>query len=80
MTYEFGKTIYDPSDSKCVQMLGKIVAASNVGYIIDKTPQFCSLGVLMEINVNAVERPFVVKFSDDKVASYTFIKEILKKD
>lgn len=80
MTYEFGKVFYDATEPTCIQMLGKIVSASNIGRIIEKTPAHGELGILKEINNGITDRPFVVEVKDKSLQSFSFIREVIKKD
>lgn len=80
MTYEFGRTFFDSTDPICIQMLGKMVCASNVGRMIEKTPSHCEIGTLVEINNSSTDRPFVVEVKNKSTQSFTFIREILKKE
>lgn len=79
MFYGFGDVIYEVDNPKCIQMMGKVVIASNIGRCIKKSPQFCQIGTLIEIE-NESDRPFLVKNKEGKLSSYTFIREVLKKD
>lgn len=79
MTYKFGEVMYDPSDERCIQMLGKVVAASNTGSMISNNPMSCVIGILKEVASSTTDRPFkVLAISAGQMYDYAFIREILK--
>lgn len=80
MEYKFGDIIIDPTNPKCIGMLGKLVLASQSGKMISKNPEHCAMGILKEINVDglAADKPFIVATKDGIILPYSFIREIIK--
>ena len=77
LEYKLGKIIFDATDERCKDLLGKMVLASNIGKTIARTPTWCSIGVLQEVNQSDTDRPFTVKSSSGEF-KYTFIREIMQ--
>ena len=78
MEYKFGDIIIDPTNPKCISMLGKLVLASQSGKMISKSPEHCAMGILKEINVTSTDKPFIVATKDGIILPYSFIREIVK--
>ena len=78
MNYKFGDVVIDPTDSRCISLLGKMVLASMSGKMISKVPNMCAMGTLKEVDVNSIDKPFTVETKDGIILTYRFIREIVK--